>query len=132
MSLCIGQYRALRWLDWPGAQEEGMVASLSSRGTEELLPSHLFRKPTCHCHQHRDKQHRPFKLLSSRPIDLWEGDTGWLDHWHGALEVVGLGRRWPKSKAGPDPQVDRRGFRSGSKPHAWGSMEHVRLGDGFH
>lgn len=44
----------------------------------------------------------------------------------------GWGRGWPKNKAGPDPQLARRGFRPLSKAQALGSMEHVRLGDGFH
>lgn len=103
---------------------------LSSGGSEELLPSHLLlRRPACHCHQHREKQYTgPSALLSPKLRNPWEGDTSWLGHRQGAWDLAGSGRRWTESQAGPDPQLYGRGFRPGSKPHAWGSTEHMKAG----
>ena len=43
--------------------------------------------------------------------------------------MVGLGRRWSKSKTGPDPQWNGIGFGPGSKfPRLLGSVEYMRLG----
>lgn len=79
----------------------------------------------------------PSALPSPKLRDPWEGDTSWLGHRQGAWDLAGSGRRWTESQAGPDPQLCGRGFRPGSKPHAWGSTEHVKAGrwersPGFH
>ena len=89
-------WAGLAWC--PGRRDVGL--SLSSGDTEELLP-HL----TSSGHQlvivtsTETNSIGPSKLLSPRLIDSWEGDAGWLDHWHRALDVAGLGRRWPKRMA---------------------------------